>query len=77
MCALPIFPTGRTFETVTTGEGGITAGSFYTAFFAAVEHNLASTAAAPAGTAPAPAARVAAERPASAAPADSAPATDK
>ena len=40
---LPIIPipTGRTFETVTTGEGGIAAGSFYTDFFAAVERTLA------------------------------------
>lgn len=53
---LPIIPipTGRKFETVTTGEGGITAGSFYTDFFAAVEKTLASTA-------PAPGSRVAAE----------------
>jgi hypothetical protein len=69
---LPIIPipTGRKFETVTTGEGGITAGSFYTEFFAAVEHTLASTA-------PGPGSRVAAELPGPAATSGSAHATDK
>jgi hypothetical protein len=40
---LPVpIPTGKKFETVTTGEGSILAGSFYSEFFAAVERGLAN-----------------------------------
>jgi hypothetical protein len=41
---LPIIPipTGRKFETVTTGEGGIVSGGFYRDFFTAVQRTLAA-----------------------------------
>jgi hypothetical protein len=39
---IPI-PTGRKFETVTTGEGGIVSSAFYDDFFAAVDEVLART----------------------------------
>jgi hypothetical protein len=50
---LPIIPipTSRKFETVVTGEGGITGSSLYAEFFAAVEQSLASAAALAAPTA--------------------------
>ena len=38
---LPI-PTGKKYETITTGEGSILAGNFYSDFFSAVEHGLAN-----------------------------------
>jgi len=46
---IPI-PTGRKFETVTTGEGGIVSSGFYGDFFAAVGEALARTSTTPAPT---------------------------